>query len=515
MEKKLSRRHFLRSAALAAAGAAAAACAPKTVVVEKEKVVTQVVKETVKETVIVEGEAQVVEKEVTKVIEVEKVITATPPPAEPAKVIIFVGFGTGTAAEQIEVHEAIAEEYNAQSDGMITVEFLTVPWEEHQAKFFTMLAADTPPDVCMPIGVGGVTEGFDAWLDISPYIEADKYDMGQFFGMASELHSYPGKGLLGLPVGVFPMVIFYNEDLFDAAGLDYPPHKVGDPYPDGDDWTYAKLVEVAKQLTLDKNGNNADSPAFNWEETVQWGWNGWDWNTFMQWPEKWGGNNTGVSEDHKTALMNSEPWVQAMEFNKDCWWTWRIRATGEQAGAFYDVAGDPMGSGMVGMWECHSWMQWAYPSWTETFNWDVAAVPAVEGYDVCAPIHADGFTMVQAAHHKDQAWQVMKWMFQSDILDRLCRNYGAIPAHIELAANWVPTQVEQFGEIDFEVFIDAIPYADDPQHEKWIPQYSRISEEVDTAEGQISSGENLNVQEVMDTLQANAQALLDEYWASQ
>jgi len=57
-----------------------AACGPtpEPQVVEKE--VTQVVKETVKETVIVEGTPQTVEKVVTSVVEVEKVVTATPEP---------------------------------------------------------------------------------------------------------------------------------------------------------------------------------------------------------------------------------------------------------------------------------------------------------------------------------------------------------------------------------------------------------------------------------------------------
>ena len=77
MKKQVSRRGFLRGAALAAAGAVAAACQPKTVIVTEEKEVTRVVKETIKETVIVEGTPQVVEKEVTKIV--EKVVT--PPPA--------------------------------------------------------------------------------------------------------------------------------------------------------------------------------------------------------------------------------------------------------------------------------------------------------------------------------------------------------------------------------------------------------------------------------------------------
>jgi peptide/nickel transport system substrate-binding protein len=54
------------------------ACQPQTVVVEKEKVVTQVVKETVKETVVVEKEVEV-EKVVKETVVVEKEVTVEPP----------------------------------------------------------------------------------------------------------------------------------------------------------------------------------------------------------------------------------------------------------------------------------------------------------------------------------------------------------------------------------------------------------------------------------------------------
>jgi peptide/nickel transport system substrate-binding protein len=75
------------------------ACATPTPEIIKE-VVTQVVKETVvqkeivKETVIVEGTPQVVEKEVTKVVEVEKVVTPTPEEKETKKLTWAVAMGT-------------------------------------------------------------------------------------------------------------------------------------------------------------------------------------------------------------------------------------------------------------------------------------------------------------------------------------------------------------------------------------------------------------------------------------
>jgi len=69
------------------------------VIVEKEVKVTEVVKEVVKETVVVEGTPQVVEKEVTKVV--ESVVTATPVPTEERKVL-RVNPGTGTYPDIID-----------------------------------------------------------------------------------------------------------------------------------------------------------------------------------------------------------------------------------------------------------------------------------------------------------------------------------------------------------------------------------------------------------------------------
>ena len=75
--KRISRREALKGLGFAVAGAALAACQPKTVVVkeEVEKVVTQVVKETV----IVAGTPKVV----------EKVVTATPVPGEVPEVWVW------------------------------------------------------------------------------------------------------------------------------------------------------------------------------------------------------------------------------------------------------------------------------------------------------------------------------------------------------------------------------------------------------------------------------------------
>ena len=430
-----------------------------------------------------------------------------PPAGEPVKVTILVGFGTGDAPDQITAHEEIAQEFNDTHED-IQVEFLTVPHDEYQAKFSTMLAGDLAPDLVMPTGVAGVAEFFDEWLDITPYIEQDNYDLSDFYGPTVDLHTYPDK-MVGLPMGVYPSVIFYNEDLFDAAGVDYPPQEFGDP-----DWTYAKLTEIGRELTLDANGNNADSPDFDPENIVQWAYDA-SWQEFRCFPPKFGGDTLGMSADYKTAEMNSAPWVEAMQWVADRIWKDHITASDEQSGAFYDAADDPFSSGMLGMWESHSWMAYAFDGWNDAFNWNVAAIPAGPHGDLVASIDADTFAIPQSSKHPDEAWEVAKWMAQPDIMLRLTKIWGSLPARKSISDKWMEDMQASYPDVNFQLFLDSIDYLDAPNNEAWVPSYGKVNDAVENARALVLTGENTNVQEVMDDLNAEVQGYLDEYWAAQ
>jgi multiple sugar transport system substrate-binding protein len=55
------------------------------------------------------------------------------------------------------------------------------------------------------------------------------------------------EGQLGIPFGIFPSFMIYNFDLFDEAGLNYPPAQYGESYvwPDGTEaeWNMDTLRE--------------------------------------------------------------------------------------------------------------------------------------------------------------------------------------------------------------------------------------------------------------------------------
>ena len=53
-----------------------------------------------------------------------------------------------------------------------------------------------------------------------------------------------GGTLYGLPSGTQTMVMYYNKDIFDEKGVEYP--KEG--------WTWDEFLETAEKLTYEENG---------------------------------------------------------------------------------------------------------------------------------------------------------------------------------------------------------------------------------------------------------------------
>ena len=191
-------------------------------------------------------------------------IPAVEPAGEKKKVVIFVGLGTGTDPDQITMQEELAKKFNDTHDN-IEMEFLIVPTETAIERLLAMLAGDGAPQLVGPMGVDGFAQFFDYWADVKPFIEADNFDMSDFYGPAVEMNTYPDK-MVTVPLGIYPSFIFYNKDEFDAAGVAYPTHDYNDKT-----WTMSALREMAMKLTLDKNGKNATEADFDPENIVQYG----------------------------------------------------------------------------------------------------------------------------------------------------------------------------------------------------------------------------------------------------
>jgi multiple sugar transport system substrate-binding protein len=140
---------------------------------------------------------------------------------------------------------------------------------EYRERILTSMLAGTPPDVFLldNIDVPAFTSR-GVTLDLSPYLQRLGVDLSRYDSTVLGIFRR-GDALYALPKGYSPMVMVYNKDLFDRAGLPYPT----------DDWTWDDFVRIAEILTRDTDGDGQidqwgtafDRRVFLW---VPWVWSG-------------------------------------------------------------------------------------------------------------------------------------------------------------------------------------------------------------------------------------------------
>ena len=183
-QKQLSRRMFLRGASVTAVAALVAACQPKVVEVEKE--VTRVVKEVVKETVVVAGTPKVV----------EKVVTAKPAPAEVITLRVMTRAGPGGG----DTHRHFCKKFDEEHPN-ITVKTEDTPYGEAQKKQELGFITGSMQDA-----VFSATKWYPygcyktLYLPIDAYVNANPHDFDDYYPSLVEACRFEAK-LYGLPGG--------------------------------------------------------------------------------------------------------------------------------------------------------------------------------------------------------------------------------------------------------------------------------------------------------------------------
>lgn len=425
---------------------------------------------------------------------------------EPVTITVFVGFSTGTDNRQIESHRQLAREFNA-SHGDIRLEFVTVNHAESADKYLELRSAGKVPDLVLPIGVGNVSAWHGEWLDLAPLLAKHQVSLDDYFENPFKSMNWPAS-LPAFPLGVYPSVLYYNADMFDRAHLPYPPHRFGE-----ETWTYEQLLQSAIRLTRDRSGKTPLDRGFDAERLVQYGYDGADWAPLLVWPVKFGGAPLGVSDDGRTALIDSEGWKTSLAWLRDSIHSWFVRPVSNGNGSS-PVYGDndPIGSNTTAMWEGFSWVQYAWGGWNRNFRWDVAAIPAGPTGRVVAQANLELAAIPAAAPHPDQSMEVLLWLAKPEIQKRLAASWGCLPTRKSLVQGWIEDQRTINPNVDWQVFIDSIEYMGIPNHESWVPVYKQIGELLDKLMAAITTGQVVDTDQAAEELNQQVQSLLDAWW---
>lgn len=149
--------------------------------------------------------------------------------------LVFSIWGKVQEASMVALGEAFTEKYpNIKIDVQVT------PWGEYWTKLEAGAIGKSMPDVF--------------WMhtnEINKYVKNDllmkvndsMVDFSKFPEHVTNLYTYEGEKY-GVPKDFDTIALFYNKEIFDAAG---------EPYPDNS-WDWDKLLEVAKKLNNEEEG---------------------------------------------------------------------------------------------------------------------------------------------------------------------------------------------------------------------------------------------------------------------
>ena len=483
----------------------------KEVVVEKEVPVTVevekevLVEKKVVETVVVEKEV-VVEKKVIETVVVEKEVIVEKP-EEVVEIRWFVGLGAGTDEPLFAPQQRVVADFNSFQDDIVLV-LEIVEYDSAYDILATQIAAGNAPDIVGPVGVTGRDAFYGAWLDLAPLIEEFDYDLSDFDPSLVEFYLVEEEQL-GLPFAIFPSFMFVNLELFDEAGLAYPPQEYGAPYVDENgvehEWNMDTLRDVAMKLTVDANGSDATSPNFDPENIVQFGFG-------EQWTDPRGyatlfGAGSLVDADGNAQIPQN--WRAAWNWFYDAMWVDYFHPNGPYGGSDIVGSGNWFQSGNIGMVHCHLWYAGCCMGELEA-AWDTAAVPSYNGVTT-AKMHADTFEIMKYTEHPEEAFKVLSYLI-GPAVNTLTKIYGGMPARLSLQGGWF----REFGaekfpgqEINWQAVVDSMAYTDNPSHESYMPSLLEANDRCEEFWNLLANEPDLDVDAEIDRLQEGLQLIFE------
>ena len=276
--------------------------------------------------------------------------------------------------------QAVIDAYEAQNPN-VTVELLDISSAEYTDKIKIMLSGGDETDI---ITVKDIPQ-YSAMLTrnqvipLNSYIENDGLDMSVYSGAAEEL-TFEGS-IYAMPFRSDIWILYYNKDLFDAAGVPYPTN----------DMTWTEFDSIARQMT---SGSGADKVYGGHFHT---------WRSTVELPTFQDGQNTAIATDY-SFMKPMYDMVIAEQDDGIIMDYGELRAGNiHYSGVFWNqqTAMLPMGSWFIGS------MIGAQERGEADFNWGVVKYPHPEGV---TPGTTAG-TLTSLAINSNSANQDAAWDF--------------------------------------------------------------------------------------------------------
>lgn len=233
-------------------------------------------------------------------------------PANAAEEVVIQFLYYADATQEAIVEDA-CRNYEAGHPG-VKIETQVIPGDQSITTVIpTLIASNDLPDISYMAEADVIKYAAKGILQpLDEYLESGM--------IAEKLDSVTIRGIDGMVYGIGLsnqlQVMYYNKDLFDAAGLPYPSSTVDEA------WEWDDFVETAKKLTVDASGKHPGEEGFDAGRVNQYGV---AFNSMWQFYSFWGAYANGggiVSADGSKLLMGQENSMEGLQkiadlMNKD------------------------------------------------------------------------------------------------------------------------------------------------------------------------------------------------------
>jgi multiple sugar transport system substrate-binding protein len=275
-------------------------------------------------------------------------------------------------------------------------------------------------------------------LDLRPYIEADldqatiqDWDPAQY----RALQKRNGEQY-GLPKYHGALALYYNKDLFDQYGVDYP---------DGS-WDHDDYLEAMKRLTHDRD---SDGRIDLWGSIVDV-----SWDRIQVHVNGWGGHFVDP-DDPSHSRMGDPQALEAMEWLRARMWDDGVMARPldvQNVGPQQAFTSEKVAMAEDGSWALKNILTNA------NFRVGVAPMPAGPVRRVTLAT-TDGFGIYRGTLHPQASWELMKYLISKEYGLAMAKANFLQPARASLVQDWVNLVRQEFPEktrgMDIAVFADG------------------------------------------------------------
>lgn len=381
---------------------------------------------------------------------------------EEAVEITYANFNASGGNEETlqKMYEAFHEEYPN-----ITVNIETIGYDDYFTQMQTRVAGGTAPD-CYELNI----ENFAAYANKGVLAELTGIDTSGYNATALNAFSVNGKQY-GVPGNFSNVVLIYNKDLFDQAGVAYPT----------DDWTWDDAMDACEKISA------LGDDIYGIYQPITF-------NEFFKVAAQYGG---GVLNADKTEFtINSEENLKAATMMISKVTDTNVQPTEAQMGGMGDW--DLFESGRLGMIPTGIW---AFNTFADAcdFNWDICVEPG--GTQKATHFFSNALVVNADSDKKEAAATWINWLASSDTSAQMRIDAGwDLPAisNEEVLSGYLKLTPPENRQAVFDSlnYLTVAPIIED---------YSLMSDII-TGKLSLAAGGEITVQEALDQAQEECSA---------